>query len=77
VGDVVERVTRRRVDYVASALIELGVAPAEAHRRAVAGVAVVLGIEQLGRGGAESVFGGRDELRRIVLDVVFGPEGSG
>ena len=55
VGDVVERVTRRRVDYVANALIELGVAPDEAHRRAVAGVAVVLGIEQLGRGGAVSV----------------------
>ena len=73
VGDVVERVTRRRVDYVANALIELGVAPDEAHRRAVAGVAVVLGVEQLGRGGAESVFGGRDELRRIVLAVIFGP----
>jgi AcrR family transcriptional regulator len=71
VGDVVERVTRRRVDYVATALRELGVAPDEAHRRAVAGVAVVLGIEQLGRGGAASVFGGREELQRIVLAVIF------
>lgn len=71
VDDVVERVTRRRVDYIATALAELGVERAEARRRAVALVAITLGLEQLRQGGAEGVFGDRAELLRTVSSFVF------
>jgi AcrR family transcriptional regulator len=74
VGQVVKRVTARRVGYVAAALVELGIEPDEARRRAVASVAVVLGLEQLRRGGAGAVFGASRELSETVLRVLLNPE---
>ena len=76
VGPVVKRVTARRVGYVADALIELGHDPDEARRRAVAAVAVVLGLEQLRRGGAGAVFGAARPLRETVLRVLLEPGAS-
>jgi hypothetical protein len=50
VQDVVTRVTRRRVDFVAGLLVELGFDKEEAERRGVLALAVVLGLQQIGRG---------------------------
>ncbi|GEL95951.1 TetR/AcrR family transcriptional regulator [Cellulomonas composti] len=47
VGDAVVRVTRRRIDYLAGLLVELGQDPDEARRRSVVALATVLGIDQL------------------------------
>jgi AcrR family transcriptional regulator len=47
VGDAVVRVTRRRIDYLAGLLVELGQEPGEARRRSVVALATVLGIDQL------------------------------
>lgn len=74
VGQVVKRVTARRVGYVAAALVELGHDPDEARRRAVASIAVVLGLEQLRRGGAGAVFGSAKELGGTVLEVLLAPK---
>ena len=68
-----ERITERRVSYVAAALIELGIAPDEARRRGLVAVALVLGLEQLTRGGAASVVGSGDALQRTVISVLLGP----
>jgi AcrR family transcriptional regulator len=73
VGPVVKRVTARRVGYVTSALVELGIDPDEARRRAVASIAVVLGLEQLRRGGAGAVFGASQELRETILRLILEP----
>lgn len=73
VGPVVKRVTARRVGYVAAALVEVGHDPDEARRRAVAAVAVILGLEQLRRGGAGAVFGSARELGATALDVLLAP----
>lgn len=73
VGPVVKRVIARRVGYVATALIELGIEPDEARRRAVAAIAVVLGLEQLHRGGAGAVFGSGRQLRTSILEVLLTP----
>ena len=70
-GDVVLRVTDRRISYVAAALVELGVAPDEARRRGLAAVAFVLGLEQLTRGGAAALVGSGDALQRTVLDILM------
>ncbi|MFI9592478.1 TetR/AcrR family transcriptional regulator [Nonomuraea sp. NPDC052265] len=50
VADIVTRVTRRRVDFVAGLLVELGFGVEEAERRALLALAVVLGLQQLERG---------------------------
>jgi AcrR family transcriptional regulator len=71
VGDVVERVTRRRIRYVADALIEHGVAPAEAESRALISIASILGLEQLAQGGAASVFPARPALSASLIDYMF------
>lgn len=55
VADVVERVTGRRVRYIADALVRAGVEEAEAHNRALVALASTLGLAQLTRGGATSV----------------------
>lgn len=73
VGDVVKRVTDRRVSYVAAALVELGVAPDEARRRGLTAVAFVLGLEQLTRGGAVELVGSGDALQRTVLGILMPP----
>ena len=73
VGDVVERVSDRRVSYVAAALVELGVAPDEARRRGLTAVALVLGLEQLTRGGAASLVGSGEALQRTVIDILIPP----
>jgi AcrR family transcriptional regulator len=73
VGLVVKRVTARRVGYVAAALVELGFTRDEARRRAVASVAIVLGLEQLRRGGAAAVFGSGSELGESVLRMLLAP----
>jgi predicted N-acetyltransferase YhbS len=72
-GEVVARITERRVSYVAAALVELGVAPDEARRRGLAAVAVVLGLEQLSRGGAAAIIGSGDALQRTVIDILIPP----
>jgi hypothetical protein len=74
VGDVVERITERRVSYVAAALVELGVPPDEARRRGLAAVAVVLGLEQLTRGGAAALVGSGDALQRTVIGILIPPD---
>jgi AcrR family transcriptional regulator len=71
VTDCVRDVTERRVAYVASALVELGIEPAEARRRAFAAVATVLGLEQLARGGAGSIMDGRDAMSRSLLQALI------
>ena len=73
VGDVVARVTERRVSYVAAALEELGVAPDEARRRGLSAVALVLGLEQLTRGGAAGLVGSGEALQRTVLGILMPP----
>ncbi|MFI7114242.1 TetR/AcrR family transcriptional regulator [Nonomuraea sp. NPDC050227] len=50
VADIVTRVTRRRVDFVAGLLVGLGFDEGEAERRALLALAVVLGLQQLERG---------------------------
>ncbi|NUT39913.1 MAG: TetR/AcrR family transcriptional regulator [Thermoactinospora sp.] len=50
VTDFVTRVTRRRVDFVAGLLVELGFDKDEAERRAVLSLAVALGMQQMDRG---------------------------
>ncbi|MEV4366050.1 TetR/AcrR family transcriptional regulator [Nonomuraea sp. NPDC049637] len=50
VADIVTRVTRRRVDFVAGLLVGLGFDEEEAERRALLALAVVLGLQQLERG---------------------------
>jgi AcrR family transcriptional regulator len=72
-GPVVERVTDRRVSYVAAALVELGVAPDEARRRGLTAVALVLGLEQLTRGGAADLVGSGEALQRTVLGILMPP----
>ena len=47
VGDVVARVSQRRVDYLAALLVELGHAPEEARRRSLVALATVVGLGQL------------------------------
>jgi len=71
VGDVVERVTRRRVDYVASALVEYGIERTEAEHRALISVTSVLGLEQLAQGGAASVIPRGGELTATMLAFMF------
>jgi AcrR family transcriptional regulator len=73
VGDVVERVTERRVSYVAAALVELGIEPDEARRRGLTAVALVLGLEQLTRGGAAGLVGSGEALQRTVLGILMPP----
>jgi AcrR family transcriptional regulator len=72
-GDVVARITERRVSYVAAALVELGVPPDEARRRGLTAVAVVLGLEQLTRGGAAALVGSGEALQRTVIDILIPP----
>ncbi|MFI7470241.1 TetR/AcrR family transcriptional regulator [Nonomuraea sp. NPDC049646] len=50
VADIVTRVTRRRVDFVAGLLVGLGFDEEEAERRALLALAVVVGLQQLERG---------------------------
>ncbi|MEU8319875.1 TetR/AcrR family transcriptional regulator [Nonomuraea sp. NPDC048881] len=50
VADIVTRVTRRRVDFVAGLLVGLGFDEEEAEGRALLALAVVLGLQQLERG---------------------------
>ena len=71
VGDIVDRVTTRRVEYVAAGLVELGIEPDEARRRAIAAVAITLGLEQLRQGGAVAIFTDRAELGRAVENLMF------
>lgn len=71
VTDCVRDVTERRVTYVASALIELGIEPVEARRRAFAAVATVLGLEQLARGGAGPIMDRRDDMSRSLLQALI------
>ncbi|UJP40063.1 TetR/AcrR family transcriptional regulator [Cellulomonas palmilytica] len=47
VGDVVARVSQRRVDYLADLLVELGHDPDEARRRSLVALASVVGLGQL------------------------------
>lgn len=70
VSDCVREVTARRVAYVAAALVELGIEPDEARRRALATVGAVLGLEQLARGGVGPIMAARDEMQRTLLEVM-------
>jgi AcrR family transcriptional regulator len=72
VSDCVRDVTARRVAYVAQAITELGLDPAQARLRALAVVAAVLGLEQLARGGAGQVMIAREEMARSLLALVIG-----
>jgi AcrR family transcriptional regulator len=70
VTDCVREVTARRAEYVAAALVELGIEPGEARRRALATVGAVLGLEQLARGGVGPIMASRDEMQRTLLAVM-------
>ncbi len=71
VGDVVARVTRRRIDFIADALTEHGIEPGEAERRALIAVGIVLGIEQLVQGGAADVLPVRTDTQATVIALLF------
>lgn len=47
VGDIVGRVSRRRIDYLATLLAELGFDAEEARRRSAIALAAVVGVQQL------------------------------
>jgi len=47
VSDTVARVTTKRIEYLASLLVQLGIDGAEAQRRSVLALAIVLGLMQL------------------------------
>jgi AcrR family transcriptional regulator len=47
VAPVLQRVTQRRIDYMAELFEQLGLQPADAHRRAVLAYTVYLGVVQL------------------------------
>ncbi|WP_191283477.1 TetR/AcrR family transcriptional regulator [Pseudolysinimonas yzui] len=67
VTDWVRTVTARRVDYVASALVELGIETDEARRRAFAAVGTALGLELLARGGAGPLMVDRGDMVGSLL----------
>ena len=71
VDGIVERVTRRRIRFIADALIEHGVAPDDVEQRALIALTSTLGIEQLAQGGAASVFPKRGALGAALLDYLF------
>lgn len=71
VGHVVERVTNRRLRYVAAALEEFGIPAHEADRRAVISLAGILGLEQLAHGGAATQFPARRALRASLIEYMF------
>jgi AcrR family transcriptional regulator len=54
VHEIVERVARRRIEYLGGILTELGQEPAEAERRATVMLGFVLGLEQLVALGGDS-----------------------
>jgi AcrR family transcriptional regulator len=70
VSSCVREVTDRRVGYVAAALLELGIEPDEARRRALATVAAVLGLEQLARGGVGPIMASRELMQRTLLEIM-------
>ncbi len=68
----VERVSQRRIDYIAGLLVELGLDPQEAQRRGVVCLAMVLGLQQLGTGTSGSLTAVRDpELARTALAMAL------
>lgn len=71
VTEVVERVARRRIRYIADALEEAGIDPAEAERRALVSLATTLGLVQLARGGAASVFLDLEGVRISLQGYLF------
>lgn len=71
VGNVVERVTNRRIRYVAEILEEHGISADEAENRAVISLAGILGLEQLAQGGAAAQFPERSALRASLIDYLF------
>lgn len=73
VVEQVTAVTERRIAYVVAALVELGMEPGEARRRAIVSVAAVLGLEQLARGGAGGVLEDREGMARSFLDLMLRP----
>lgn len=67
VGTVLRRVTERRIDYVARAFAELGLAPDEARDRALLAFSVYLGTAQLAHVAPDSLPESADR-RRAYLD---------
>lgn len=69
VKPVVERVTRRRLDYIAASYVELGFSPSRARRRALAFYSSYLGLFDYVRVGLD---GGltRAELRRYTKELL-------
>jgi hypothetical protein len=79
VSAVLERVTERRIGYVASQLELLGFGRADARRRAVAGFAALIGTGLLWR-GTPSVLPRSSAARdayvdHIVATVIAAPDG--
>jgi AcrR family transcriptional regulator len=60
VAPVLARVTRRRLEYLQQLFAELGLEPAEAHRRALLGYTAYLGQAQLARADPGTVPDGAD-----------------
>lgn len=71
VGDIVARVTRRRMNFIAEALVEYGIEPGEAERRALIAVATMLGIEQLVQGGSFDVLPLRTDTQATMGALLF------
>ena len=74
VGDIVHRVSERRISYVAELLVALGHGPADAHRRATIALAAVVGLQQLvAAGGAAIVEPDSDALTMTALAMTASP----
>ncbi|GAA5049207.1 AcrR family transcriptional regulator [Thermocatellispora tengchongensis] len=71
VRDVVARVSRRRIDFVAGILVELGFDEREAERRGVLALAVVLGLQQLERGAGPGLTGDSAALTRTAFAMTI------
>ncbi len=71
VGDVVDRVTARRIDYLAALLVEAGIVQPEARRRSVIALATVVGLVHLGSSVRADV-GAAGELTATAVRMVLG-----
>ncbi len=76
-ASAVVHVSRRRIDYIAGILVELGFAPAEAERRATMTLASVLGLLQLRSLQTDQLAVLSDKLLlRTAFDMTIAPEPS-
>ena len=76
VGPVLRRITRRRVDYLITAMAQAGYPPAEARHRAVLAYTSWLGLAQAEYAAGGELFSSeqaRDRYLRFLLDAILPP----